>query len=127
MNDDRKLSAWAIITNSNDKFLLLKRGAKSNNPNLWNFPGGTVDEGEEPLKSATRELYEEAGITTRNLVFKRVILQPNVKIFFYSRKITNPNIKVKINNESSKYGWFDLDEIKKLKLHKPTQFYINTL
>jgi 8-oxo-dGTP pyrophosphatase MutT (NUDIX family) len=34
-------------------------GAAIPYPNMWNFPGGTVDPGEEPLAAAIREIAEE--------------------------------------------------------------------
>lgn len=31
-------------------------------PNMWEFPGGTLDPGETPLDCALRELWEETGV-----------------------------------------------------------------
>jgi 8-oxo-dGTP pyrophosphatase MutT (NUDIX family) len=36
-------------------------------PNLWGFPGGHVEPGEEPLPAAHRELLEETGLTVDRL------------------------------------------------------------
>jgi 8-oxo-dGTP pyrophosphatase MutT (NUDIX family) len=36
-------------------------------PNLWGFPGGHVEPGEQPLEAAHRELLEETGLTVDRL------------------------------------------------------------
>jgi len=36
--------------------------------NLWQMPQGGIDEGEEPLEAAYRELYEETGMKTVTLL-----------------------------------------------------------
>jgi putative (di)nucleoside polyphosphate hydrolase len=37
-------------------------------PRLWQMPQGGVDEGEDPLQAARRELYEETGIRSVSLL-----------------------------------------------------------
>jgi putative (di)nucleoside polyphosphate hydrolase len=39
-------------------------------PQLWQMPQGGIDEGEEPLPAALRELFEETGIRSVSLLAK---------------------------------------------------------
>lgn len=46
-----------------DQVLLLRRSATdSHNANLWEFPGGKVDIGEDIVTGLKREVYEETGL-----------------------------------------------------------------
>ena len=53
-----KKSAWLMLE-VDGKVLMLKRGPKANNPNLWNFPGGNIDPGETaiPRRNTTPNLW----------------------------------------------------------------------
>lgn len=45
------------------KFLLLKRNFETDiHPGKWNFPSGKIENGEEPVDAALRELQEETGL-----------------------------------------------------------------
>ena len=47
----------------NGKILLMKRSETSKNfPGYWIGPGGHVDENEDVLTAAIREVYEETGV-----------------------------------------------------------------
>lgn len=47
-----------------DKLLMLKRSeTKKKFPGFWSLPGGHIDEGEDPLAAAIREVKEETGVT----------------------------------------------------------------
>lgn len=60
---DNKHSACGVVTVTKDKeykFLILLQDKKVMN---WSFPKGRVEEGENPMETALRELKEETGIT----------------------------------------------------------------
>ena len=42
--------------------LVAKRAEGAHLPGAWEFPGGKVEDGEEPLAAALRELREETGL-----------------------------------------------------------------
>ena len=53
----------AIITReSDDKLLICQRGKEQPLPLKWEFPGGKVEAGEQPVAALKRELDEELGI-----------------------------------------------------------------
>jgi ADP-ribose pyrophosphatase len=65
----------------------------------WEFPGGTVDEGETPEASAKREVEEEAGLAVRELIYLGNFhpdtgrLQVDSHVFF--ARSSNPKEQVK--------------------------------
>jgi 8-oxo-dGTP pyrophosphatase MutT (NUDIX family) len=47
----------------NDALLMFKRSeTKKKFPGFWSIPGGHIDEGEDPLAAAIREVKEETGV-----------------------------------------------------------------
>lgn len=61
MSDTRQSSI--VLPFVNHEVLMLRRGPTDPwKPGHWNFPGGKVDPGENPMQAAVRELSEEAGI-----------------------------------------------------------------
>lgn len=51
------------IRNKNGKFLISKRASTKPSPNLWEATGGSAVSGDDSLKTALKEVYEELGIT----------------------------------------------------------------
>lgn len=52
----------------NDKFLIVKRKPSSKiHPNLWMFPGGKAEQGEDILTALKREIKEEVNLEINNL------------------------------------------------------------
>lgn len=119
----QRLSAWVLVYNSHTRrILMLKRAPHTNNPNLWNFPGGGVD-GQNVIKAAKRELEEEAGVKVKksDLVPIRFIGSVNAHYFAAVLNEASPRLRVDLN-ESSTYKWMTLQEIEALgsELHKKT-------
>ena len=53
--------ALAIVVRGGD-VLIARRASDQHLPDSWEFPGGKVEDGEEPLAAALRELQEETGL-----------------------------------------------------------------
>lgn len=52
----------AAVIESEGYILLTRRKPDVPYPHLWEFPGGKVEEGEDPRDCVTREIREELGI-----------------------------------------------------------------
>jgi 8-oxo-dGTP diphosphatase len=56
-----------VVARYQGKILLLKRKS-----DWWEFPGGSVEWGEDPIKAAEREFKEETNLVIKNLKFAGV-------------------------------------------------------
>lgn len=117
------IGVGAIILNNDGKFLLIKRGKKSQNEiGLWGFPGGAMEFGETFGETIKREVKEELGVSIKPLVTLKPInhLIPSEKQHWiavpYVCKLQSSKIQIKEPDKISEIGWFDLDEIGKMKL-----------
>jgi ADP-ribose pyrophosphatase YjhB (NUDIX family) len=117
-----KKSAW-ILLKSKEKFLILRRSKESNNPGLWNFPGGTVEPSEQPITTAYKELFEEVGVKSIRLTEVNLI-RNELGEFYYFVGIFKG--KLKLNQESDAFKWVTYDDLKRYQLHKSIKTYYNT-
>lgn len=55
----------AIIENKNNEILCALRSPNMSLPNLWEFPGGKVEEGESLFEAIEREIQEELSCNVK--------------------------------------------------------------
>lgn len=71
----------AIIQNESNEFLITQRMPQARYGGFWEFPGGTVEDGESPEEALIRELKEELNITVEvNGFFWQEISNSDTKI-----------------------------------------------
>jgi 8-oxo-dGTP diphosphatase len=104
----------SILVTPQSKLLLLKRSSQSNwMPDKWAFVGGKINAGEQPEVAIRREIFEEVSLEVNHLIEKFSIVREGRKEYvFYS--IIPADAPVKINKESSEFGFFTLQEIEQL-------------
>lgn len=73
-------SAVVVLVRNGNKILAVSRGEDLMNLNM---PGGGIEQGETPIEAATRELKEETGIESSNLLPLFVIKEDNKLIHVF--------------------------------------------
>ena len=125
----------SIVVEKGGEFLLIKRSNRTWR-GQWCVPGGHVDEGETAWEGAQREAREEVGGVEVEkepyAVFvhsvpagERGCPEPHQhRCHAFKGKVVG---KVKIGTDAAEFGWFTLEEAKKLKLTDYTKESINRL
>lgn len=57
--------AVGVVQNAAGEYLISRRGAHQHQGNLWEFPGGKVEENENVQTALARELLEEVNICVK--------------------------------------------------------------
>lgn len=108
----------AIITNEKNEILLLRRSNKTPSPGRWDFVGGGLDSGEDPVEGIKREIREEAGLAVSEIT--PLILESHkenidhVVLIFYKAK--SKSNKVKLSWEHDEYAWVSKKQALAMKL-----------
>ena len=92
------------------------------NPNLWNFFGGGIDEGESPAEAAARELFEEIKVRVNPSELKEISKIGDATYFAF--KVNG--LVGKTTSEVSKIETFKLTDLPD-NLHSKTENFFNQL
>lgn len=101
------ISAAGFLFSHDGSILLLKRAED----NMWGFPGGHIEEGEDAFQAAQRECVEEMGSCPGGSLIWSVRQKTETCDYttFFS-KLETPFIPV-LNDEHTEYGWFKTDDL----------------
>lgn len=106
----KKLNVIIMFNENEDKVLMCKR-AKDPYKGLYNLVGGKLENGENELAGAYRELQEETGITTDDTIlyhmmdYKYYIEDTELQVF-----IGKLNKEKELVEELNKLEWLDKSE-----------------
>jgi 8-oxo-dGTP pyrophosphatase MutT (NUDIX family) len=117
--DELKKNAVAVIVDGDNKILLLKRGSdpKIWQPSKWGLVGGAINKDETPKQAVEREILEETGLEIDKFI-KTFTIQRNpdsIEHIFACRYNGEPT-DIKLNEENTNYGWYDVEEMKFLDI-----------
>jgi len=112
---DPKVGVGALVT-QNDKVLLVRRRMEPER-GRWSIPAGFLDQGEDPRRTAEREVLEETGLRVRitNLldVFTNPPGQGGASIFIlYTAEFLGGEMTA--GDDADAVGFFDLDQLPEL-------------
>ena len=142
----RKIVA-AIIYSKDNKLLMGKKNPDEVNTykNCWHIPGGGIEEGETHEQALIREVQEETGVDVSNYKFEiatkdrgqaKIVTSNGESILklmrFSAYKISihdkNSNeIEVIPNDELVELRWFDISELKNVKMTPPSTRYFKKI
>ena len=124
----RPLVGAGAVVHRGGKVLLVRRKFPPNQ-GRWSIPGGLVELGETVKEAAIREIREETGLSVKveSLIDVQTDLHLDRKgtieyhyiLVDYLAKVAAG--RVKLNPESSDFGWFSRSEARLLKTTKGTR------
>ena len=104
-----------IYDRENDKILVLDKVKKHGWEGLT-FVGGHVEEGEVLYDSCVREVFEETGLTVKNLKLKGTVSwideikdKRELGFLYYTEDFSGELIE---NNDEGTLSWFGIDEFR---------------
>ena len=119
------IKAAGIMIVCGNSVLLLKRGNGGDYPNFWAFPGGKLEEGENPEAAAVRETFEETGFEIKEHELKpwtrTLSIAPNsiidgveepemVDFTTFTVKVSRQAVP-KLCDEHTGFAWVDMSTI----------------
>jgi 8-oxo-dGTP diphosphatase len=128
MNENWLHVVAGIIQNEQGQILIAKRPPHKHQGDLWEFPGGKVEQGENVFAALQRELKEELAL---NIYSARSYLQirhcyPDKNIFLDIFKVTDFSGQAR-GCEGQEVRWITLDQIENFEFPKANTKIVKAL
>lgn len=115
--DKFRLSVHAVITNDEDKILLVKATYGSQG---WGLPGGSLEPGETIHEALLRECREELGVNIEILYMSGMYYHKahESHALIFRCQILDNQPTIHLSEEHSEYKYFALDELSPVQKHR---------
>jgi len=117
MKSSFTIGVFGFITDEKDRILLCLR----NDYDLWNLPGGGLEDGETPWQGVIREVKEETGLDVEVEKLLCVYSKPEKNKIGFDFKCKIIGGEITLNNEAKEIKYFKLDEIPKNTIPKQVE------
>lgn len=112
----------AIIENSKNEILIVKRSPGNSPENIWDVVGGRVEQFEGPINALYREVEEETGITDFEILkmvdvfwwYKNDHYDEMIGVTFWCKTNT---LEVKLSKEHQEFKWIQPKSALELSEH----------
>ena len=107
-----------IFLNSNNEVLLLLRDdiVDIPFPNMWDIPGGKVEDNETPIEAIRREMMEEMSIKDLGEIqLFKIIKSENITDYIFWKRLDLITSEIDLQ-EGQRVEYFNLERIRKTKL-----------
>ena len=134
MQTRKTKTAGGVVINSTGKILVVSQHGTS-----WSLPKGHIEEGEDALTAAKREIHEESGI--KNLTFVKPLSSyerfrtgkdgandrselKHISMFLFR---TDETVLAPIDAENPEARWVDKSEVSSILTHEKDREFFNKI
>jgi len=112
------IAVKSLIIDKEGKILIIRREDNDpHKPRVWEFPGGRLKEGENPIDGLIRETKEETDLDIivlnplRTHYFTREDGQLIIMITYICRLVDDKKIDIRLSKEHTDFRWIGIDNI----------------
>ena len=112
------IGAGILLLNRNNEVLLLLRDDKVDIPfpNMWDIPGGKIEDNEIPIETIRREMMEEMSIKDLGEIqLFKIITSENITDYIFWKRLDLNTSEIDLQ-EGQRVEYFNLERIRKTRL-----------